>query len=128
MIGVDTSALIAILLKEEAALACASALADDTQPIISAATLAEALIVARGYGVLAELQTLLMGVPIEVIPVDEETALRVAAVQTVWGKKNHAARLNILDCFSYDVARQNDCPLLYVGNDFALTDIESALK
>jgi ribonuclease VapC len=31
------------------------------------------------------------------------------------------------DCFAYDVAKQNACPLLFVGNDFSRTDIESAL-
>jgi uncharacterized protein with PIN domain len=32
-------------------------------------------------------------------------------------------RLTVIDV----VAKANDCPLLYVGNDFAQTDIRSAL-
>ncbi|MEO8882509.1 MAG: type II toxin-antitoxin system VapC family toxin [Devosia sp.] len=128
MIAVDTSALIAILLKEELADACRQVLSRDTQPIISAATLAEALIVARGRGVLADLKSLLSLLPIETLPIDEATSLRVAAIQAVWGKRNHPAALNIMDCFSYDVAKENDCPLLYIGNDFSQTDIRSALE
>jgi len=44
-----------------------------------------------------------------------------------WGKGFHEAALNYGDCFSYVVAKANDCPLLYVGDDFAQTDIRSAL-
>jgi ribonuclease VapC len=31
------------------------------------------------------------------------------------------------DCFAYELAKENACPLLYVGDDFAKTDIESVL-
>jgi ribonuclease VapC len=33
----------------------------------------------------------------------------------------------LIDCFSYDVAAEHQCPLLFVGDDFARTDIVSAL-
>jgi ribonuclease VapC len=46
MIAVDTSALMAILLDEPAAEACAQALERTQTVLISAATLAEALVVA----------------------------------------------------------------------------------
>ena len=36
------------------------------------------------------------------------------------------AGLNFGDCFAYDLAKTSDCPLLYVGLDFARTDITSA--
>jgi ribonuclease VapC len=39
----------------------------------------------------------------------------------------HRAALNLGDCFAYDVAKQHGCKLLYVGQDFAATDIESVL-
>jgi ribonuclease VapC len=44
-----------------------------------------------------------------------------------FGKGRHPARLNIGDCFSYALAKATGYPLLYKGNDFALTDIPSAL-
>ena len=39
----------------------------------------------------------------------------------------HAAKLNFGDCLSYAVARQREVPLLFVGEDFIHTDIESAI-
>jgi ribonuclease VapC len=39
----------------------------------------------------------------------------------------HLAGLNFGDCFSYEVAKEHFCPLLYVGEHFAKTDLESAL-
>lgn len=64
---------------------------------------------------------------LRIIPVEEATALRIADIYARYGKKNHQAKLNFGDCFAYDVAKQNNCPLLFVGNDFAQTDIVSAL-
>jgi ribonuclease VapC len=44
-----------------------------------------------------------------------------------YGKGRHRAALNMGDCFSYACARRLGVPLLYKGDDFALTDIPSAL-
>ena len=38
----------------------------------------------------------------------------------------HPAKLNFGDCFSYACAKQLRSPLLFVGDDFAKTDIEAA--
>lgn len=43
-----------------------------------------------------------------------------------YGKGRHPARLNMGDCFAYACARHFGQPLLYKGDDFALTDIEAA--
>ncbi|OGQ87227.1 MAG: hypothetical protein A2289_23465 [Deltaproteobacteria bacterium RIFOXYA12_FULL_58_15] len=43
-----------------------------------------------------------------------------------FGKGRHPAKLNFGDCMSYAVARIADKPLLFVGEDFAKTDIETA--
>jgi ribonuclease VapC len=43
-----------------------------------------------------------------------------------FGKGRHPARLNYGDCMTYATARVADVPLLYVGDDFAQTDIPSA--
>jgi ribonuclease VapC len=45
-----------------------------------------------------------------------------------YGKGRGPARLNLGDCFAYALAKQLDAPLLYKGDDFALTDIRSALQ
>ncbi len=38
----------------------------------------------------------------------------------------HPAKLNFGDCFTYAAAKTLKSPLLFVGEDFALTDIEAA--
>ena len=44
-----------------------------------------------------------------------------------YGKSRHPAALNLGDCMSYATASLAGEPLLYVGNDFSQTDIESVL-
>ena len=43
-----------------------------------------------------------------------------------FGKGRHPAKLNMGDCFAYACAKTNGVPLLYKGDDFALTDIAPA--
>lgn len=40
----------------------------------------------------------------------------------------HPARLNLADCFAYALARELGEPLLFKGDDFALTDIEIVIE
>ena len=41
-----------------------------------------------------------------------------------YGKgRGHPAKLNFGDCFAYAAAKSEGLPLLFVGNDFAATDI-----
>ena len=44
-----------------------------------------------------------------------------------FGKGQHPARLNLGDCFAYALARSRDLPLLFKGEDFAMTDIRPVL-
>lgn len=127
MIAVDTSALVAIALGEPQAIACATALDAEDDIVISAATMAEALIVALGRNVVPGMSRLFEEVGFDVVPVTSATARRVQAIYTKWGKGMHPASLNLGDCFAYDVAREHGCRLLYIGNDFARTDIASVL-
>ena len=39
----------------------------------------------------------------------------------------HPAQLNFGDCMAYALAKQEDIPLLFKGDDFSLTDIRPAL-
>ena len=127
MMAIDTSALMAILLGEKQAEACAAALKTDDELIASAGTIAEALIVAAGRNVSAQMQRLIEDLGIEVVPVTAGSAQRVADAYARWGRGNHRAALNLGDCFAYEVAKQNACRLLYVGADFGKTDIKSVL-
>lgn len=127
MMAVDTSALMAILLGEPHGEACAAALKTDEDVIVSAGTIAEALVVATRRNVSAQMQRLIDDLGLEVVPVTLGSARRVGEAYTRWGKGTNRAALNFGDCFAYELARQNACPLLYVGKDFAKTDIESVL-
>ena len=95
--------------------------------MISAGTVAEALIVAARRNLGEEVTRLIDGLGFEVVSVTAASARRVAAAYAQWGRGAHPAGLNFGDCFSYEVAKEHSCPLLYVGDDFAKTDLESAL-
>ncbi len=127
MIVVDTSALMAVVGKEDAAPACSAALADAAEVLISAGTLAEALIVSAMRGVSADMTELINGFPIRAVALTSEGAHLVEAAYARWGKGVHPAGLNLADCFAYALAKERDAALLYVGNDFVRTDIRSAL-
>lgn len=127
MIAVDTSALMAVLLGEPAGAACATALENSGTLLISAGTVAEALIVAGRRNISEEMVMLLDGLGFEVVNVTPAAARRIAAAYETWGRGVHPAGLNFGDCFAYEVAREHDCPLLFVGEDFSRTDIGSVL-
>ena len=124
---VDTSVLMAVLLGEPSAADCAEILAS-RQVMISATTLAEALVVADRRGLRNEMTSLIDGMGVDVVDVSAATARRVADTYARWGKGVHGAALNFGDCFAYDLATINDCPLLYVGKDFGRTDVTPALR
>ena len=124
MIAVDTSALMAIVLGEAEADACIAALEIEDDILISAATIAEALIVAARRNVGDEMAKLIDGLGFNAVAVTPAAARRVALAYARWGKGVHAAGLNFGDGFAYELAREHDCPLLYVGGDFAKTDVK----
>ena len=127
MIALDTSALMAIALGEKGADACIAALEAENHVLISAGTVAEALIVSAQRNVTEEVATLIEGLGLEVVSVTLGGAQRIAQAYARWGKGSKRAALNFGDCFAYDVAKENACRLLYVGRDFTKTDIESVL-
>lgn len=127
MIAIDTSALMAIVMNEPEADACISAIEQADRLLISAVTVAEALIVASRRNVGEEMTRLVEGLGFEVIDLNEKSGRSVAEAYEKWGKGAHPAALNFGDCFSYVVAKVNSCRLLYIGEDFSLTDLESAL-
>lgn len=124
---VDTSALMAITMGEPEADACRAALQRVARVAISAGTLAELWIVAAGRNQTRRMERLLQDFAHEVVPVTEASARRCGDAYARWGKGNDPARLNLGDCFAYELAISRRAPLLYVGQDFAQTDVASAL-
>lgn len=70
-------------------------------------------------------RTLLATMDVSVIDIDNQTASLAINAFARYGKGRHPAKLNFGDCFSYAGAKAAGLPLLYVGNDFALTDLHT---
>jgi ribonuclease VapC len=127
---IDTSAIIAILFEEEDAAGYAEALAASASCRISAATYVEASIVvesqtkSRGS---RQLDALMNRAGIVIEPVTETQAQLARQAYADFGKGRHRAGLNYGDCFSYALAKDLRQPLLFKGNDFSKTDLESAM-
>jgi ribonuclease VapC len=127
VIVVDTSALIAIALKEANADACIKAIETEPDILISAGTLAELLVVSTRRGFSEDVSRLLDSFDFEIEPVTPASAKRIGEAYGRWGKGLHPAGLNFGDCFAYELAKMHSCPLLFIGNDFSKTDITSVL-
>ncbi len=127
MIAVDTSALMAVVLAEPEADACIKALQTESDVLISAGTVAEAMIVAGRRNVANEMAKLIDGLGFNIVSVTDASARRVALAHQRWGKGIHAAGLNFGDCFAYEVAKEHSCALLFVGDDFSKTDLQCVL-
>jgi ribonuclease VapC len=70
---------------------------------------------------------LIDGLGFDIVSVTPASAERVARSYGRWGKGVHPAGLNFGDCFSYDVAMANACRVLFIGSDFAKSDVMSVL-
>ncbi|WP_333831624.1 type II toxin-antitoxin system VapC family toxin [Rubrimonas sp.] len=127
MIVLDTSALVAILLDEPGANGLLDAIETADAVAISAGTLAECFVVAKGKNIASEMRALLTAIAPVVLDVDEVAAERIGDGYAVWGKGFHPARLNFGDMFAYDATTSLGAPLLFVGEDFAGTDVAPAL-
>ena len=128
-IAVDSSALLCVLLGEADSERVAEALDQSLSTIISAPVLLEARIVTEArlgpLGV-ANLDLLLSTASIKVVPFSESEAQAAMAAWRRFGEGNHRAGLNFGDCMSYATAVIADAPLLFVGDDFARTDVVAA--
>jgi len=126
---VDTSALAAILFREPDADRYAQRLADVPKARISAVSYVElGMITASSRGLARdELDRWLVAVGVATDAVDDRQARLALEAFLTYGKGRHPACLNICDCFAYALAKHRREPLLFKGNDFARTDIASAL-
>jgi ribonuclease VapC len=73
-----------------------------------------------------ELAELLIAHGIDIEHFTSEHAAAACEAFLRYGKGRHPAGLNFGDCMSYAVAKLSRMPLLYVGGDFAKTDVQSA--
>jgi len=127
---VDTSALIAILIDEPDSAAYIEAISHADCCSISAGNFLELSIALEGQlgsDGLRQCDSLFRLVKINIEPVTLEQAHLARQAFHDFGKGRHAAGLNFGDCFAYALAKAAGEPLLFKGDDFAKTDIVSAI-
>lgn len=130
---IDTSAIVAILLGEPEAARLADAIAGAprrfTSPLVRLETcvvLSTRLDIAPAVAnrlfdeFLGETRTVVSPVS------DEIGSLAVAAFEAHGKGRGGGAKLNLADCMSYACAKFLRTPILFVGRDFAKTDIDAA--
>jgi ribonuclease VapC len=127
VIVIDTSAIMAIALGEPTAEACSKAIREADRFLMSAVTKIELMIVAARRNRMEDVEIALQTIDLEIVPVTEATIDLVTSAYVQWGKGIHPAALNICDCFAYALAKDQGCPLLFVGDDFAKTDVVEVL-
>jgi ribonuclease VapC len=130
LIVIDSSALVAILRDEPERRPFIDAIVDHGEPRISAATYVEASMVMElrlGDRGGREIDVLIEDVGMAIIPVDQAQATIAREAFRRFGKGRHRAALNFGDCFVYALAKTLDAPVLFKGDDFALTDLKHAL-
>jgi len=128
---VDTSALVAILLREPDANRFDRSLAEAPVRLMSAVTRVELSFVIEGRkreAGRADVERFLNDVHIEIAAVTPQQAEIAIEAFRRFGRGRHRAALNIGDCFSYALAKAIDHPLLFKGDDFIHTDIRPALS
>ena len=136
MMIVDASVIVAIMFEEAEALDCMAALQTDASRLISAVNYVEAGTVLAGrikdgdrHEAIADLDALLADFRIAIAPTEESLARAAMRARLDYGKGfGTRGGLNFGDCFAYALAKRHAAPLLYVGDDFALTDVQSALS
>jgi ribonuclease VapC len=131
LIVIDTSALVAYLRSEPKGPLVLDAIEQAAVRHMSAFNVFEARVVFGlrfGAHALGGLELLLSRTQMVVVPFDADQALLAYRTYQKLGKgTGHPAQLNMGDCAAYALATSMDLPLLYVGEDFAKTDITSAL-
>jgi ribonuclease VapC len=126
---VDSSAIVAILGLESDARELAEAVEEASERHISVVNYVEAAIVldSRHNPVLSRrLDDFLREAQVLLEPVTVQQARVAREAYRDFGKSRHRAGLNLGDCFAYALAKEKGEPLLYKGDDFRRTDIESA--
>jgi ribonuclease VapC len=134
VIVVDSSAVIAILFSEPSSAALVSRLGSDPDRLMSVASYLEVGTVLAGRRrsnksrAIDDLNAFLDEAGITLSPVDADQARLALQARISYGRgMGHGGLLNFGDAFSYALAKSLDAPLLFIGDDFASTDIASAL-
>ena len=125
---IDSSALVAILLREPDADEFSAAIAAARPRLIGSPSVLETTMVMVGkFGPAgrAVVARLLQDTAAEIVSFTAAHAELAITAFLRFGKGRHAAALNFGDCCSYALAAERGLSLLYKGSDFAHTDLRS---
>jgi ribonuclease VapC len=137
MIVVDSSAIIAIMLGEPSRNALISRLLmeDRENRRMASATYVEAGTVfisrfrATAEAARVDYDAFLKSMDITVVDLTAVHAAEALSGYIRFGRGSGTrAKLNLGDCFAYALAKSLAAPLLFVGEDFAATDVTPALQ
>jgi ribonuclease VapC len=130
-IVVDTSAIVAILRDEPEKDRFVDAVLAANPRLMSAVSLQEAgMVIAGCFGdetVWEPLDALLTRLDMEIVAHDAALARIAREAFLRFGKGGDPAKLNFGNCAAYALAKSNDLPLLFKGEDFTKTDIVAAV-
>jgi ribonuclease VapC len=131
VIVIDTSAIVALAFGEPEREAIAQAIQQADRVLISTVSAVETRMVVhgrRGQRAVVLVDDLLRLPPFELVPPGLPEMDAAYSAFVAFGKgSGHPAGLNFGDVFSYALAKVRGLPLLYKGEDFAQTDVISAL-
>jgi ribonuclease VapC len=125
----DSSAILAILLREPDHEWIVDAIAEAPQLAIGSPTLTETAIVLGnriGENARSILIHFIHEWKIEIVPFGEHHWQEAAIAYSRYGKGRHKAALNFGDCMAFATAKLSGQPLLCTGNDFSKTDLKLA--
>lgn len=129
MLVVDTSVLIAVLIKEADGALFRDQIVASEATYFSAANLLEARMVlyGRNHDLPDDLDRLIFRLSIQIEPVThQQSDIAFDAFRRFGKGTGHPAGLNFGDCFAYALAKERDLPLLFKGDDFIHTDVAAA--
>jgi ribonuclease VapC len=125
----DASPVVSVLLRESGHQDLERKMREAEVLAIGAPTLLETeMVIAGARGEAGRVAVSRFRASLDVVVVPFGTRHEEVAIEAFsrFGKGRHPAGLNYGDCMAYATARVADEPLLYIGNDFAQTDIEPA--
>lgn len=126
---IDSSALLALLLPEPGWQPLMAKVSAAKVVVVGTPTLFETAMVLSsrtGQDSRMLLHSFLRHRRAQVVNFTEDHYDAAASAFLRYGKGRHPAALNFGDCMAYAVASVAGLPLLYVGKDFARTDIPAA--
>ncbi len=129
LIVIDSSAIVAILLGEPEASIFLTTMASRRCHISAANVFEIEVVMLRRIGPqsVARIRRLLSDAGTVIHDFDDRQADVARQAYERFGKGRHPAKLNLHDCAAYALAHSMNAPLLYKGDDFAQTDVVSAV-